>query len=370
MVKNTCLKLKKCIQFTIIHPKHEQRAQNVRVLYNRPMTNYVTHTIEPWMPLGALKAKQDIIDIALTQHWQVLPLARYNDSRDTISQRQNNINLWCDALRENDTVVHQFPTYMSAAFEQQFIATLNQRRVHSVVLIHDIEPLRLTKQQPWEFDLLNAYDLVVVHSQAMADILAHNGVVSDMIIHAFFDYLAPTPSIATYSHQINFAGTFQKSPWLQTYNGQLPITLFGAKPRKWQHIDWPEHVHFQGNLDPIAIVAAFQSGFGLLWDSDFEGKTYQTYTRYNAPHKASLYLHAGLPLIAWSQSAIGQIIQKHHLGITVDNLSQLDQVATISKDDYYDFQKHMSPFQLRLQNGDYTKNTLQKINATFSIDEL
>ena len=45
------------------------------------MSNFITHTIEPWMPPGALKAKADYAHIADQSGWTVLPLARYNDAR-------------------------------------------------------------------------------------------------------------------------------------------------------------------------------------------------------------------------------------------------------------------------------------------------
>lgn len=43
------------------------------------MTNFITHTIEPWMPPGALKAKADYASIAAATGWKILPLERYND---------------------------------------------------------------------------------------------------------------------------------------------------------------------------------------------------------------------------------------------------------------------------------------------------
>lgn len=36
--------------------------------------NYMTHTIEPWMPVGATKPKDDIAKIAKKQGWMTLEI--------------------------------------------------------------------------------------------------------------------------------------------------------------------------------------------------------------------------------------------------------------------------------------------------------
>ncbi|MGO2764474.1 hypothetical protein [Pseudolactococcus laudensis] len=38
--------------------------------------NYMTHTIEPWMPVGATKPKDDIAKIAKKQGWMTLEIDR------------------------------------------------------------------------------------------------------------------------------------------------------------------------------------------------------------------------------------------------------------------------------------------------------
>ncbi|CAK8054615.1 sugar transferase [Eupransor demetentiae] len=329
------------------------------------MTAYITQTIEPWMPAGALKAKDDYAKIAAASNWKILPLERYNDQRFGQGVRQEKIRTWTKNLSAGDIVLHQFPSYMSQAFEEGFSQSLSQVGVKKALLIHDLEPLRLKKENPWEFALLKHYDLIVVHSPAMANKLREHGIDKPFVVQGLFDYLGPVPAGAEYSKKINFAGTFQKSPWLQEYAGP-EITLFGSKPKKWRDFDFPADITWRGNYAPDEIAFEFKSGFGLLWDNDFDDKKYQSYTRWNAPHKASLYLKAGLPLIAWSQSYLGQVIKSQGIGLTIDDLSQLKRVADVTVQQYQDWQTNLQPLADKVNAGRYSQKVLTAIKKQLS----
>lgn len=330
------------------------------------MTYFITHTIEPWMPLGALKAKSDYAQIAQTQGWTILPIARYNDVLFDDETRQNHIKNWLNTVKADDTVIHQFPSYMSCHFEQQWVQEINKRSARSIVLIHDIEPLRLVKTDAWELSVLKQYNTIIVHSEAMANALRRMSVNSTFIIQPLFDYLGEVHNLASYSHLINFAGTFQKSPWLKDYDGP-EINLFGSVPKKWRDFVFPNQVSYHGNFDPGDILNQLTSGFGLIWDNDFEDKTYQSYTKYNAPHKASLYLRAGLPLIAWQQSALAAIIKQYDIGLTINKLTDLKKIDDISLDQYHTWQKNIYPIASQLAQGFFTKQTLMMIqNKSFN----
>jgi len=330
------------------------------------MTYFITHTIEPWMPLGALKAKADYAQIAQAKGWTIVPIARYNDVRFDDETRQNHIKNWLNTVKADDTVIHQFPSYMSCHFEQQWVQEINKRSARSIVLIHDIEPLRLVKTDAWELSVLKQYNTIIVHSEAMANALRRMSVNSTFIIQPLFDYLGEVHNLASYSHLINFAGTFQKSPWLKDYDGP-EINLFGSVPKKWRDFVFPNQVSYHGNFDPDDILNQLTSGFGLIWDNDFEDKTYQSYTKYNAPHKASLYLRAGLPLIAWQQSALAAIIKQYDIGLTINKLTDLKKIDDISLDQYHTWQKNIYPIASQLAQGFFTKQTLMMIqNKSFN----
>ncbi|NRO11242.1 Beta-1,6-galactofuranosyltransferase WbbI [Lactobacillus helveticus] len=44
------------------------------------------------------------------------------------------------------------------------------------------------------------------------------------------------------------------------------------------------------------------------------------YLRYNDPHKLSLYLASGIPVIIWKKAAEAKFVEENKVGITVDSL--------------------------------------------------
>ncbi|MBS9336366.1 sugar transferase [Fructobacillus papyrifericola] len=328
--------------------------------------HYLTQTIEPWMPAGALKAKADVANIAQGAGWQRLPIERYNDVRFPAALRQEKINYFLTGIGLGDVLVHQFPTYMSKDFEKEFQAAVQSRGAKYVLFIHDFEPLRLQRDDTWEWALAEQADLIVVHSDAMAAALQKEGVQTPTITLGLFDYLGPAPtSLPTFSTVLNYAGTWQKAPWLKSYQGPA-LKLFGSRPKRWQEVTLPASVDWVGAFSPEDIPLAFQSGFGLLWDSDYEEKLFQSYTKVNAPHKASLYLKAGLPLIVWSKSYLADLVRTEEIGLTIDNLADLNEkLATLTKSEYETYQKNLLVLKDRVESGFYTRTALDKVVRFF-----
>ncbi|MDF7637637.1 sugar transferase [Leuconostocaceae bacterium ESL0958] len=331
------------------------------------MTNWITHTIEPWMPAGALKAKADLADIAVSVGWQELALARYNDQRFEDSVRAAKIEEWLAPVQAGDIVLHQFPTYMSGTFELAFAQAVQAKQARFALLTHDFEPLRVQRTDPFEWQLAANADLLIGHSPAMARAFQTAGVETPTVTMTLFDYLGPIPTQSpAFRPVVNYAGTWQKAPWLQSYQGP-PLALFGNRPKKWRDVALPATVHWQGAFDPLAITNAFQAGYGLVWDADFDQRYYQSYTKVNAPHKASLYLKAGLPLIVWSQSALAALVQQEQLGLVINSLADLPEaVQAVNETNYQSFQANAQAFQKKISQGAYTKAMLAAVQAAFA----
>ena len=84
------------------------------------------------------------------------------------------------------------------------------------------------------------------------------------------------------------------------------------------------------------------------------------YLRYNAPHKLSLYLSAGLPVIVWSQSAEKDFVVNNGLGIAVDNLMSLGEVLDCITDlQYVEMKKNVRALGAMIHQGDMLKKTLE-----------
>lgn len=274
----------------------------------------MTHTLEPWMPVGATKPKDDIANIAAREGWQILTIDRAKQDLD--------VSNLTSQLQPSDLVVHQFPSYLSIAFEENFQAAVQASRAKFILLLHDFEPLRLNERQmvDREWQLLKQADGLVVHTQEMAD--AINIPVPTFQL-GLFDYLTELAIPArSLSQDLIFAGTLTKAPWIKNF--PLPLKVFANLPRKWAQDVLPTNIRLENIMPANEAPAKLPDGIGLVWDSDEDDKTqYQSYQAINSPHKLSLYLAANLPVILPATSPFTTFITENHLGLGIHDLTEL-----------------------------------------------
>ena len=107
-----------------------------------------------------------------------------------------------------------------------------------------------------------------------------------------------------------------------------------------------------------------EGDFGLVWDGESleEGQEAAgRYLRYNCPHKFSLYMAAGMPVIVGKQSAMAEITERETLGITVGSLRELPgKLAELSAEDYREMQENAQRIKERVRQGKYLEDALKK----------
>lgn len=89
---------------------------------------------------------------------------------------------------------------------------------------------------------------------------------------------------------------------------------------------------------PEELPEKLEAKYGLVWDgleiTSCEG-TFGQYLKYNNPHKFSLYMAAGIPVITQRKAAIANFIIENKVGIVVDNLENIKNVIeNISSEEY------------------------------------
>ena len=105
-------------------------------------------------------------------------------------------------------------------------------------------------------------------------------------------------------------------------------------------------------------------GFGLIWD----GNTVETckggtgeYLKYNNPHKLSLYLSSGLPVIIWKDAAEAKFVCENGVGYTIDSLREIPELMErISESDYERISKNVRNISEKLTTGKYMQCALDK----------
>ena len=102
-----------------------------------------------------------------------------------------------------------------------------------------------------------------------------------------------------------------------------------------------------------------------MWDGDSVetcSGAWGEYLKYNNPHKASLYLASGIPVIIWERAALANYILQNDVGITIRSLEDLDDVlSTISQNRYIQLRKNAIKQSEIIRSGENTKKVLREL---------
>ena len=149
------------------------------------------------------------------------------------------------------------------------------------------------------------------------------------------------------------------------YARQLPdhpkFSIYGIN---FEEEKLPQNVYYNGAFSPEELPYYLEGGFGLVWDGDSPhtcSGMFGEYLKMNNPHKASLYLASGFPIIVWRQSALAGFVRKNNCGILVDSLFEIvDILDSISKKEYEELINNSKKIGDNIRNGYYLKSALDK----------
>lgn len=231
-------------------------------------------------------------------------------------------------IRSGCEIVIQWPIYRYSEVEY-LLKLIGRKNVRSTILVHDFDDLRQFRNSK-EMDLkaCQIAKRIIVLTNAMKQYLVDNRIEEDKIaVLESWDYLTDedTP-YRELTNKIAFCGNLEKSPFLKRWDEvkhYCAIMCYGTGLNcEFKSIEYKGRFN-SGNVNAI------EGSWGLVWDGDsiYEcNGNYGNYLRYNAPHKFSLYMVAGLPVIVWSQSALAPYVQQKKLGIVVNSLTDIDKM--------------------------------------------
>ena len=251
-----------------------------------------------------------------------------------------------------------------------FIKAARLKGIRFFCIIHDVESLRLGGKDEAlvsrEADNFNFYDCLIVHNPVMLDWLASKGVKTKMISLAVFDYLAgrrDQEAPAGFKRSVAFAGNLSKSVFIYDL-GRIKgwnFNLYG--PNFIKDRGNVENLIWKGVFSPDEVVYKLEGDFGLIWDGEhidrFDG-VLGNYLKYNNPHKFSLYLAAGMPVIAPRQSAIGRLISACNIGLLIDNLHDLEHIR-IDEQQYQTLKDNCEKLRSQVINGSFFTAALSSV---------
>lgn len=283
-------------------------------------------------------------------------------------------------------VLYQHPQYGVRIAEKMIPFIKKRKQCKFVCVIHDLESLRggikeVIKGNSKTYEiaddiLLRHMDCLICHNNHMRDYLISRGYSPNRLVCLeLFDYLSDVmreqpskgnvPSIAIagnlaigkcrYIYDINAGGR----------NKNLVINLFGNNYNK-EHSSG--NMIWHGSFKPEELPNHLQGDFGLVWDGNSvetcSGNTGE-YLKYNNPHKTSLYLSSGIPVIVWKEAAIADFVLKNNVGIAVESLDNLDEViSAISDERYQEMCKNAKHIGNKLRDGGYFKVAMEQAIKT------
>lgn len=341
-------------------------------------------------PNAGSKARNDVSDIMEKAGWTPLclnfvfneKLAEKKGGR--LFRLKENLKLrleWARKLKEvgsDDVLLIQFPVLRRPALLFLSLKQFVKRGGKVILLIHDLEILRFASRQDVsslkrfrigfeEKPVLKLADKIIVHNAEMRKKLVQMGFAeSRMIDLQLFDYLIPGFDEAVVPHRfepsVAIAGNLRphKTKYLRALPDNVIFELYGIGYED----QGKQNVHYHGAFPPDLLPMEMQAGFGLVWDGESADSctgTYGEYMRINNPHKTSLYLASGIPVIIWKEAALAGFIEKNGLGIGVESLPKIaDYLAAMTEEEYSAMQARAAATGRLLRDGAYLSAAVKK----------
>lgn len=280
----------------------------------------------------------------------------------------------CALIQKGDIMVLQYP--MKKYFTP-VCHIAHARGAKVVALIHDLGSFRrkaLTEEK--EIRRLSNADLIIAHNAAMRRWLERRGCTAKVTELGIFDFLNHSRPAENHepdaNYKVVYAGNLQR---------RKNSFLYSIKPQGWSMVLYgngfeaseaagSENIDYRGFANPSDLIKDAGGDFGLVWDGDSSQEcsgNYGEYLRVNNPHKTSLYIRCGLPVIIWKEAALAPFIEREGLGITVGSLEELhDILPSITPDQYIEMRRRVLAIGERLANGKYAGAALLRASALLS----
>lgn len=324
------------------------------------------------------KAKNDAVAILKELGFEELLIKHMGSSPGLLAKISRQIRSYISwtslkfKVEDGSILIRQNPFHNRQMGRKTALKYLKEKNVYMISLIHDIELIR-NQNNPENFknefdEMIEFADKLIVHNEQMKQWFLDYGVSEEkLVVLEIFDYLLPSNSQKEihFSKNVYIAGNLakDKSPYVHLL-GDIPNVSFKLLGVNYEPNQVMENVDYLGSFDPEDVPNQLRDGFGLVWDGDSldtcSGLT-GNYLRYNNPHKLSLYLASGIPVIVWSESAEADFVLNHKVGFAIDSLSDLEKVlAGVTKEDYEKMLSNVSSLSPKLREGHFLQSAVKR----------
>lgn len=319
------------------------------------------------------KARLDVLDILRRNGYIHVPLysSKTNKVVELLSIIKAFLNLWKKTKRNGNDIIfveHPYTPFLFCSIVASYVKHIKTtKKSMSILLIHDIESIRYGKVDvKKEISVFNKYDVVVCHNDKMKRFLGDHGCNSELISLGIFDYLVKDQSEIkeiSYSNEpvICFAGNLSRSKSGFLYKlssiSNVHFRIYGVG-----FDESYKNLEYMGSFSSTDIVQQLDGNYGLVWDGpsiENNDSPELNYLRIISPHKFSLYIVAGLPVIVWSESALADFVIHNKIGITIDNLTELpEKLQFVTQDEYERFISNIKLVRNKIISGNFLNDVI------------
>lgn len=334
------------------------------------MNNYIVTSVEPGKMVGGNKAKNDVVHfLTLNDNFKSLNIIEKKGRLNKLIYAKTALKKLVKQSNNGvDNFILQYPV-ASEFIEDSFIKLVrNREQARLFILIHDISSLQYPDVvgenfQSRELDRFNKADGLIVHNERMKQWLVGHGVNVPMVSLQIFDYQTDDhmQKEIPFERTVSYAGALGRATFLHSLNTKHTIHIMGPN----RLANYPSCVQYDGQFVPSELNQHLLQNFGLVWSGDSIHSCtghLGEYLKYNDPHKASLYLSNGIPIIIWEKAALAAFIKENNLGIVIDDLDKLDQVMDeISKEDYQVMKANARKVGQKIRNGHFISKAVDSL---------
>ena len=280
-------------------------------------------------------------------------------------------------VRHGDVVVLQYPV---KKYFTLICRTAHRRGAKIIAIIHDLGAFRrrrLTIRE--EITRLNHADIVIAANDHQHKWLQEKGCQAMMAVYGLHDYLTtinlpanhtapPYTPLGKPHFSLYFVGdlTPRNNRYLYTLGRQMQHTeifLYGKGFDRSAAGD-ESTLRWIGFTKDTDLITTHRGDFGLCW----YGESCETaaghqgeYMAINTPHKLSLYLRCGTPIIIWRHAAMAAVIEQEGLGIVVDTLGEVERrLEQLTLAEYHTMQQHVQRVAQALAEGQSCRRAVTK----------
>lgn len=321
------------------------------------------------------KARSDVKEVATEIGFRPMVIKGYGAESQIVKKVIKkvayviNLIICCCKIPAKATVMIQVPFLNLANLSHKIIRMfIKLKDIESIVIIHDVNELRGASGKHKNFyKLLQIARVVVSHNEEMTKFLCGKGISVDKVINlGMFDYLLDEDKeCGSFAKKIIIGGNLDtdKVKYLKDINRikGCDIDLYGPN---YRNMEVCANIEYKGIVGSDKLPYLLNEGFGLVWDGESINTCngiFGNYLRYNNPHKLSLYIASGIPVIIWSQAAEAEFVKKQGVGILVDSLLDLEKVfESLDENTYNQMKENVRKIRSRVVKGEYIRDAISK----------